>query len=270
MRDIVCVRGGGDLATGVVQKLWHAGFSVYITEIDDPTAIRRTVALSGAMTADSVTVEDMTAVRARSVTEVLELWEQGAIPVLCDPAAESAALLKPGALIDAIIAKRNLGTRRDMAPITIALGPGFSAPEDVDAIIETARGHTMGRMILSGSALADTGTPGNIAGCSSERVLHAPCSGKVDVLCDIGAVVAKGQTVCAVGAETVAAPIDGLVRGMIRPGMLVRPGLKIGDIDPRTDVDWKTISDKSRAIGGAVLEALIYLKRLKKIKIILD
>ena len=266
MNDIICVRGGGDLATGVIQKLWRAGFSVCVLEISEPTAIRRTVALSSAVNAGAYTVEDVTAVKVGGLEEVKDAWGAGLVPVLVDPDGVSIGLIKPGVIVDAIIAKYNTGTRRGMAPITIALGPGFKAPDDVDAVIETMRGHSLGRLILDGAALDDTGTPGEIAGHAGKRVLRAPRDGTVEVLCDIGTIVKQGQTVCTVGGAVVTAPFEGIVRGMIYPGSAVTTGFKIGDIDARTDVDWHTISDKARALGGAALETVLYLKRLKNLQ----
>lgn len=263
MNEIICVRGGGDLATGVIQKLWRAGFAVVILEKPEPTAIRRTVALCSAVIKGTYTVEDITAVRVASPEAVEAAWAAGTVPVLVDPEGAHIRHIKPLVVVDAIMAKCGTDTRRDMAPLTIALGPGFKAPEDVDAVIETMRGHSLGRLILQGSALQDTGVPGDIAGQTCDRVLRAPKDGRVEIIRDIGTLVQKGQAICSVAGTEVNAPFDGLVRGMIYSGATVTAGMKIGDVDPRTDVDWHTISDKARALGGAVLEAVLYLKRIK-------
>jgi xanthine dehydrogenase accessory factor len=190
----VVVRGGGDIATGVIQKLWHAGFKVVVLETARPLSIRRTVALSSAVFEGVYRVEDMTAVLISSPQECQGLWERELIPVLVDPQADCLQEIQPIALVDAIIAKRNLGTHRGMAPVTIALGPGFSAPEDVDCVIETMRGHHLGRVISNGSALPNTGRPGEIGGKSLDRVIYAPISGHVRHIRHLGDEVERGRT----------------------------------------------------------------------------
>lgn len=259
--DIVAVRGGGDLATGTVQKLYRAGMRVVILEVADPTVIRRTVALCTAVTDGEAAVEDMTARLVRSPGECAAIWREGDIPILVDPVGESLRALRADGLVDAILAKRNLGTRADMAPIVIGLGPGFDAPRDVHAVVETMRGHTLGRVILEGAALPNTGIPGMIGGKGSQRVLRAPGSGTVHHHSAIGDILAAGQPVFSVGDLVVNAPFAGVLRGLIREGMAVPHGMKCADIDPRTDSDWHTISDKARCIGGGVLEAYLYLRR---------
>lgn len=262
---LVVVRGGGDVATGVIQKLWRAGFRVAVLETARPTTIRRTVALSSAMPAGRAVVEDLAAERADGPDACAALWSRGVIPVLEDPAAGSLEVLKPACLVDAIIAKRNLGTHRGMAPVTVALGPGFSAPADVDAVIETMRGHTLGRLVLQGEASPNTGVPGLLGGKTGERVVHAPAAGEVRHCCSIGDRVQKGKVLCTIGGEPVPSPLEGTLRGLIAEGLVVRKGLKCADVDPRPadEVDWNTISDKARCLGGAVLEACLYLGRQK-------
>ncbi|MDL2253492.1 EF2563 family selenium-dependent molybdenum hydroxylase system protein, partial [Ruminococcaceae bacterium OttesenSCG-928-I18] len=191
----------------------------------------------------------------------------GAIPVVEDPDATLAAQLQPDFLVDAILAKRNLGTNRQMAPVTIGLGPGFTAPDDVDAVVETMRGHILGRVILQGSALADTGMPGLLGGKTAERVVHAPCGGTARHHHTIGDQVKQGETLFFIDSTPVPSPLDGILRGLIADGMQVKKGLKCADVDPRdpSEVDYTTISDKARCIGGAVLEACLMLGRQKNL-----
>ena len=264
-QDVIAVRGGGDLATGVVQKLWRAGFRTAVLEVPQPLAIRRNVAVSSAVSEGEFQVEDM---RARLVVDPADCdraWADGVVPVLVDPGAGSLAWLRPAVLVDAIIAKRNLGTHRNMAPLTIALGPGFSAPQDVDAIIETMRGHDLGRLVLSGSALPNTGIPGELGGKSAERVVRSPAAGVVKHVRQLGDCVTCGETLFTVGETPVPSPLSGLLRGLIAEGMDVPQGLKCADVDPRPaeNVNWQSISDKARCLGGAVLEACFYLARLR-------
>jgi len=265
----IIIRGGGDIATGVVQKFFRAGFNVLILETPTPTAIRRNVALSEAVYDGRAKVEDVTCRKISSLAEVKECWEQGIVPLFIDPAGNSIKELKPAAVIDAIIAKRNLGTNRKMADITIALGPGFTAGEDVHAVIETKRGHDLGRLILNGQAKPNTGIPGEIAGESSRRVIHAPANGVIKHNKQIGSIVEQGDVLFTIespehGITEINAPMSGLLRGVIREGRNVDKGTKAADIDPRIDADWQTISDKARCLGGAALEAYFYLEHNKE------
>lgn len=255
----IIIRGGGDLATGVIQKFYRSGFNALVLEVEKPTAIRRTVALSDAVYHDESAVEDMCCRHITDLSQVTECYQAGLIPLIVDPNGHSIEILKPPAVIDAILAKKNLGTHRAMSPITIALGPGFTAGEDVDAVIETVRGHNLGRLILDGTALPNTGIPGEIGGKSAERVIHAPASGKVRLHHDIGDIVEKDEAILEVGGEEARSPFTGLLRGLIHEGLEVPKGMKVADVDPRTDVDWHTISDKARCLGGAALEAYFYL-----------
>lgn len=263
-RPFVLVRGAGDLATGVILRLSRAGFRVAALEIGRPTAIRRTVALSEAMYSGEARVEGLRAIRVRGTAELLEALDAGVVPVMADPAAASVAVLAPMALVDAIIAKRNLGTRLGMAGIVVALGPGFEAGVDAHAVVETNRGHDLGRVLTRGRAEADTGVPGVIGGYGAERVVHAPSGGVIEALCEIGDRVKAGQPLLALaggsGRVAVPAPIGGVVRGLMRSGAEVPIGFKIADIDPRCRVEHCfSVSDKARAIGGGVLEAIMAL-----------
>ena len=260
----IVVRGGGDLATGVVQKFFRAGFPVVILEIPAPTAIRRNVSLCEAAYDGFAQVEDIRCRRAAGINKMESCWQDGIVPLLVDPAGESIPAIRPAAVIDAIVAKQNTGTNRSMAEITIALGPGFCAGEDTDIVIETMRGHDLGRLIFNGCARPNTGIPGVIGGKSEQRVLHAPVSGTVFHRKNIGDIVACGETLFTVGEKPVYAPFNGLLRGLIREGLYVPQGKKAADVDPRTDIDWRTISDKARCIGGAALEAYLVIKGVNR------
>ena len=268
-RETVVVRGGGDIATGVVQKFYRAGFNVLILETEKPTAIRRTVALCEAVYDSVSTVEDISCHKITRMEEAKACWEKGVVPLIVDPDGTSIAEIKPEAVIDAILAKRNLGTNRSMADITIALGPGFTAGEDVDAVIETKRGHDLGRMILKGQAKPNTGIPGDIAGESLRRVVYSPAAGEVKHKKQIGSIVKAGEVLFQINGTDikpveVRAPIDGLLRGLISDGLLISENTKAADIDPRKDINWRCISDKARCVGGAALEAYFYLKSTKE------
>ncbi len=272
---LVIIRGAGDLATGVAQSLYEAGFRLLLLEVEKPSAIRRQVALCEAVYDGTAAVENLTCCRCRSLAEVRKSWEGEAIPLLVDPEGASIAALKPWAVVDAILAKKNLGTNRRMARHTVALGPGFTAGVDVDAVIETKRGHQLGRIIWQGTAIANTGIPGLIAGYGKERVIHSQQAGFVYGLVHIGDKVKKGQPMAVLTEELIPsgmavtecmgtpilASLTGFVRGLIRDGYQVPQGFKIADIDPRDDEREKcfTISDKARSLGGAVLTALLWM-----------
>lgn len=271
MKDLIIVRGGGDLATGTIYKLYKCGFSVLILEVAEPSAIRRNVAFSEAVYQGTQTIEDVTCYRADSLAHAQELLDEGKLTVLVDPEGAAIDRLKPMAVVDAIIAKKNLGTRRDMAPITVALGPGFHAGQDVDAVIETKRGHNLGRVLWQGCAAPNTGIPGVIGGYGKERVIHSPAEGILRNVCRITDTVEKGQLIAVVetgnGDAPVAATIDGLLRGLIRDGYPVTKGFKIADIDPRAEEyqNCFTISDKARCIAGGVVEAILQLKEERRL-----
>lgn len=270
LSDLIIVRGGGDLATGTIHKLYRCGFPVLILETDAPSAIRRNVSFSEAVYTGVQTVEGVACTRAESLEHALALLRARALPLLVDPEGASIAQLRPLAVVDAILAKRNLGTHRAMAPVTVALGPGFVAGEDVHAVVETKRGHHLGRVILSGSAEKNTGVPGVIAGYGKERVIHSPADGVLRNVCAITDTVKKGEVIAVVegdnGSTPVYATLDGLLRGLIRDGYPVTKGFKIADIDPRTEEynNCFTISDKARCIAGGVLEAILYLRSVPR------
>lgn len=263
MKDLIIVRGGGDLATGTISKLKKCGFPVLILETANPSAIRRNVAFCEAVYGEYQTVEDMTCYKAGSLQQAQQLLGEGKLVVLVDPAGESIPALKPLAVIDAILAKKNLGTSRDMAPITVALGPGFTAGEDVDAVVETKRGHNLGRVLWQGSAAPNTGIPGVIGGYGKERVIHCPAKGILRNVKKITDTVSRGDVIAIVeteaGAVPVEATLDGILRGLIRDGYPVSVGFKMADIDPRAEqyANCFTISDKARCIAGGVLEAIL-------------
>ena len=260
MKELIVVRGGGDLATGTIHRLWSAGFRVLVLETKTPAAIRRQVSLSEAVYEGKATVEGLIAELIADISEMEAVWERGNVPMLVDPEGKCLRELKPAALVDAIIAKYNVGTTRDMAPATIALGPGFVAGEDVDVVIETSRGHKLGRVIKEGSAKPNTGIPGIIGGYGKERVMHSPAEGILRNVHAIGDIVPAGEEIAYVetaeGKVPVLATISGIIRGLIRDAYPVTAGFKIADIDPReSELEncW-LISDKARCIAGSVLE----------------
>lgn len=266
MEKLIIVRGGGDLATGTIYKLCKCGFSVLILEVEKPSAIRRNVAFSEAVYEGQQTVENVTCYRADSIGHAKSLLEEGKLTVLVDPKGIAISQMQPMAVVDAILAKKNLGTNREMASITVALGPGFEAGVDVDAVIETNRGHNLGRVLWSGCAAANTGVPGNIGGFGKERVIYSPVTGIMKNICKITDSVRKGDVIAEIVTENGSVPIlaslDGLLRGLIRDGYPVTKGFKVADIDPRLEEyqNCFTISDKSRCIAGGVLEAVLQLK----------
>lgn len=254
------IRGAGDLATGIAVRLHNAGFKIIMTELAEPTAIRRTVSFSSAVFSGETTVEGIRAQLASDLSEVYTILERGSIAIVVDEECAIKQAVKPYAIIDATIAKRNIGTAINDAPVVIGVGPGFCAGVDCHAVIETQRGHDLGRVITSGCATKNTGVPGNIVGYSIERLLRAPCNGVLRQRADIGAIVKKGDVVAAVNGLPITAQIDGVLRGILRDGASVTDGMKCGDIDPRGAVEHCfTVSDKARAIGGGVLEALFML-----------
>lgn len=262
-RYLVIMRGAGDLATGVACRLNRAGFPVIALELAQPLVVRRRVSLATAVLGGEITVEGLTGRRCNSIGEALELAQTGIIPVLVSPILPADPRLPspdphPLILLDCRMAKHNIDTGMDQADLVVALGPGFRAGIDCHAVIETMRGHSLGRVLWSGSALPNTRTPGIISGKGAERVLRAPVSGVVDWHQEIGDLVHQGQYLGSVDGQPLTAPFDGVIRGLIAPGTKVPAGLKIGDVDPRADVSaCFTISDKSLAIGGGVLEAIL-------------
>lgn len=266
--ELVIVRGAGDLATGIVYSLYKAHFKVIVLETQYPSSIRRKVALSEAVYDGESKVEDIESVLVKSYEEALNIianQNYKKIPILIDPNCDILKNIKPTFLIDAIIAKKNLGTNKSMAKYTIALGPGFTAGKDCDIVIETMRGHNLGRMYLEGEAIPNTGIPGNIGGKEAERVIHASSDGIIENVKNIGDFVKEKEVIAYINNNNekieVLATFDGLLRGIIRDGFKVRKGLKIADIDPRKSEydNCFTISDKARNLGGAVLTAMMYL-----------
>ena len=257
---LVIIRGAGDLASGIAVRLWRSGIRVVMTDLERPTAIRRTVAFSQALlTGGPVTVEDVTAAPAENPARALALLEEGILPVLADPAGTCIPVLRPDAVVDAILAKRNLGTRITDAPVVVGVGPGFTAGEDCHAVVETMRGHTLGRVIERGSALPNTGVPGLIGGFAGERVLRAPAAGDFHPLLEIGAQVKQGDVAATVAGVPMLCTLDGILRGILPEGTPVHPGMKAGDIDPRCRIEHCfTVSDKALAVGGGVLEAILH------------
>ena len=254
----VIIKGAGDLATGVAHRLWNSGFSVVMLELPDPLVVRRTVSFASAVYENSITVENITAKLCPQADQIDQYLDQNIIPVMVDPGGSILQKKKPPVLIDAIMAKYNTLTRIDQAELVIGLGPGFNAGHDVHAVVETERGHNLGKVIYNGQAAADTGDPGFIGGYSNERLLRAPHSGSFNPLKDIGDIVKAGETVALVDSIEIKAAIDGIVRGMLHPNIRVESGTKVGDIDPRgKQVDYRSISDKARAVGGGVLEAIL-------------
>jgi len=256
---VVLIRGAGELATGVAYRLHSSHFQICLTDIDQPQAVRREVSFCEAVYDGEKKVEGVTAVRVASSGKVREAWQEDKIPLLVDPEARIKDSLKPDVLVDAILAKKNLGTRIEDAPLVIGLGPGFTVNKDVHAVIETNRGHNLGRMLLSGEAEPNTGIPGEIAGFTADRVFRAPKSGTFLNVRRIGDFVQSGDVVATVNDEPVKALIRGVLRGLLRHGTEVYQGMKAGDIDPRCKKEnCYSISDKARAIGGGVLEAILY------------
>ena len=270
-KNLVIVRGGGDIASGTIMKLYKCGYRVLVLEIEKPSSIRRNVSFSEAVYEKTQKVEDVTCYLAKDSDEAKEYLKQGKLTMLIDPSCDCLSTFNPIAVVDAILAKKNLGTTKGMAPITIALGPGFKADVDVDAVIETMRGHSLGRVILQGEAIENTGVPGIIAGFGIERVIHSPAEGIIRNIHHITDTVKKDELIAEIqssdGITPVYATIDGLLRGLIRDGYYVTKGFKIADIDPRANEynNCFTISDKARCIAGGVIEALMYLSRNKQL-----
>ena len=266
---MVIVRGAGDISTGTIYRLFRAGYPVLALETDHPSAIRRKVAFSEAVYDGTATVEDLTAVRISDAGQAEEIIRQGSVPLLADPAGESIRQLKPEVLVDAILAKKNLGTTIGMAGLTIALGPGFEAGRDVHYVIETMRGHNLGRIISRGSAMPNTGVPGVIGGYGAERVIHSPAAGVFRPCMEIADEVQAGETIGTVDTGTEEIPVTtriaDILRGIIRDGYPVTEGFKLADVDPRLEEKKNcfTISDKARCIAGSVLELVSAYSRAR-------
>jgi xanthine dehydrogenase accessory factor len=255
---LVLIKGAGDLASGVAYRLKRSGFPLIMMELPVPVMIRRAVSFGEAVYRGETIVEGIRACRIETVQEAQRLAQSEVIPVLVDSDASAVATVKPQVLVDAIMAKANTGTSINDAPLVAALGPGFTTGQDCHVVIETNRGHWLGRVIYQGQAEPDTGTPGKVKGYTVERVLRAPANGYVIALANIGDPIKQGQLIASVGSQEVRAPFDGVLRGLIHPNVQVTAGFKIGDLDPRGVAQHCfAISDKSLAIGGGVLEAIL-------------
>ncbi|MDR3172101.1 MAG: EF2563 family selenium-dependent molybdenum hydroxylase system protein [Treponema sp.] len=275
---LIVIKGAGDLASGIALRLYHAGFDIIMTEIAAPLAVRRTVSFSQAVYEGRAEVEDVTAVLVGDEVAMRRAFAEKRIAVFVDPAASILGRCKPGAVVDAIMAKKNTGTSLNDAPVVIGIGPGFAAGTDCHAVVETKRGHTLGRLITRGSALPNTGIPGDIGGYTVERLLCAGISGVFEARSEIGDMVKQGDVVAVVSPQTgkgadeasggagcvpVRAEIDGILRGLLPSGIQVTRGMKAGDIDPRCEREHCfTVSDKALAIAGGVLEGILRFNML--------
>jgi xanthine dehydrogenase accessory factor len=248
---VILIKGGGEMATGVAHRLFHSGFLVCLTEIPEPLAVRREVSFCEAVFEGQKMVEGVKAIKVEGEAKVYQAWNEGLIPILVDPQCRARRKLNPDVIIDAILAKTNTGTQINDAPLVIGLGPGFRAGEDVHWVVETNRGHNLGRVIERGEAEADTGVPGNIGGYTWERVLRAPSAGRFRGTKRIGDRVEKGEIVAEVEKLPVHSQISGVLRGLLRDRGWVEKDMKVGDVDPRAAREHCfMISDKARAIGG--------------------
>lgn len=260
---LVLIRGAGDIATGIALRLYRSGLRVAMTDLPRPTAIRRTVCFSQAIVLGETTVEGVRAVRADTASQALERLAEGAVPVLPDPALTCLTSLRPDALVDAILAKKNLGTHITDAPVVVGVGPGFTAGTDCHAVVETMRGHTLGRVIYDGAALPNTNIPGLIGGYAGERVLRAPADGVFHQILNIGDEVKAGDIAGEVDGQPMRCTIGGVLRGLLADGTPVHKGMKSGDVDPRCRPEYcTTASDKALAVGGGVLEAILHFSAI--------
>lgn len=255
---LVVIKGAGEMASGVAWRLANAGFRVLMTERAEPLAVRRGTSYCEAVLQGRYTVEGREAVLILGPEQALPTWRSGRLPVLVDPDLRCLEALRPQVLVEATVSKHNTGLRPDLAPLVIALGPGYLAGVDCHYVVETNRGHDLGRIIERGSAAPNTGIPGTIAGYNRERVLRAPVAGVFETPLPLGARVTAGQLVASVDGQPIRVEIAGALRGLLRSGVRVEAGCKVGDVDPRDNPEQAfTISDKARALGGAVLEAIL-------------
>ncbi|MGH7773682.1 MAG: selenium-dependent molybdenum cofactor biosynthesis protein YqeB, partial [Candidatus Binatia bacterium] len=253
------VRGGGEMASGIAYRLHRCHMRVFITEVAMPTAVRRPVAFAEAVYQGSHTVEGVQAVKVSSREEADKVWEGDGIPLFVDPEAKVREAIRPAVVVDAIMAKRNTGTDKTYAPLVIGVGPGFTAGMNVHVVVETNRGHNLGRVLWQGTAEEDTGVPAPVGGYTDERVLRVPQKGFFKALHEIGDRVNAGQAVAQVNGYPIRAQIKGVLRGLLKDGIPVEEGIKAGDIDPRGKREYcYSISDKARAIAGGVLEAILH------------
>jgi xanthine dehydrogenase accessory factor len=262
MQELVLIRGGGDIASGIAHRLHRSGFKVVMTELAQPTVVRRSVAFAQAVFEGQMAVEGVTA-RKVDVDQVAETLSANCIPLIVDDKARCCKELRPGILVDAILAKRNMGTGLLDAPVVIGIGPGFTAKHDVHAVVETMRGHDLGRVYYEGAALEDTGIPGEIGGYTIERLIKSPACGVFSSCSVIGAAVTAGDVIGYVNGSEVKVSISGVLRGIIQEGTSVQTGMKLGDVDPRCRKEHCfTISDKARAVAGGVLEAVLHFNKM--------
>lgn len=261
----VVIRGAGDIATGIGHRLHRCGFKVLHLDIEKPLVIRRTVAFTQAIFNEEDEIEGVKCKKVNNISDIESAWDNDYVAVMIDPKAEILGELKPDVVVDAIIAKKNIGTNKSMAPITIGIGPGFVAGKDVDVVVESNRGHYLGTIILEGSAAPNTGVPGNIAGFTSERVIRAEANGVIKNVRELGDIVKQGENIAYIGDLPVKASLDGVLRGLISDGSTVFKGLKIADVDPRGESEYVySISEKARAIGGAVVEGILHIQKIRK------
>lgn len=254
----IWIRGAGDLATGIALRLYRSGFDIVMSDIAVPTTVRRTVAFSPAVYEGESSVEGITGKFCENISMIDTVMESGCIPVVVDPSGEIMKEYKPDVIVDAIIAKTNIGTKITDADIVIGVGPGFNAGVDCHAVVETKRGHNLGRVIWSGSAYPNTGVPGNIDGYTVERIIRATADGVFKAKVNIGDYVKAGDLLAYCDETPVYANIDGIVRGLLQDGVKVKTGMKSGDVDPRAEREYCfSVSDKASAIGGGVLEAIL-------------
>lgn len=255
---LIIIKGAGDLASGVAHRLFCCGYRLLLTDLPRPLAIRRTVSFCQAAYDGTMTIEGVTA-RLAGPENLEQIWAEGLIPLMTGVEQQRLDSMEHGALIEATLSKRNTGLSRRPGRLTIALGPGYAAGEDADAVVETARGHYLGRVILAGPALPNTGRPGLIGGYDLERLIKSPAAGEVCFTSAIGRPVKAGQSLGRVGSAEITATIDGVLRGALTNGLTVPEGFKIGDIDPRPEAaDFiHSPSDKARAVAGGVVEALL-------------
>ncbi|MDU6630157.1 MAG: selenium-dependent molybdenum cofactor biosynthesis protein YqeB [Lachnoanaerobaculum sp.] len=254
----IWIRGAGDLATGIALRLYRSGFDIVMSDIAVPTTVRRTVAFSPAVYTGEASVEGITGKLCENISMIDTVMESGCIPVIVDPSGEIMKEYKPDVIVDAIIAKTNIGTKITDADIVIGVGPGFNAGVDCHAVVETKRGHNLGRVLWSGSAYPNTGVPGNIGGYTVERIIRATADGVFKAKVNIGDYVKAGDLLAYCDETPVYANIDGIVRGLLQDGVKVKTGMKSGDVDPRAEKEYCfTVSDKASAIGGGVLEAIL-------------
>jgi xanthine dehydrogenase accessory factor len=258
MNDLILIRGGGDLASGVAARLHRAGLKILITELEQPLVVRRLVSFAEAVYAGEIQVEEITGRKAAGVEQVPDILFAGEVAVLVDPDLDVLTHFSPAVIVDARMIKKPPKDQPEGVPLTIGLGPGFTAGEDCDVVVETMRGHTLGRVLWQGQARPDTGIPETVGGRDAERVLRAPTDGHLTTFVKITDLVRKGDLLAEAGGAQLTAPFEGVIRGLLHEGLPVRKGMKIGDLDPRKDPAYcSLISDKSLSIGGGVLEAIL-------------